>query len=558
MPEARYATFRDAVAANAARAPDAPFVLAPEPDLVLTWQALAASCDAFAAAMEALGVRSGDVVGFMLPNGLSALTAFLGAMAGGYVVAPFNLIAQDSQLDYVLGHALPRVVFADADGADRLRAACARSGAATRIVEVGIDGLGLDAATPRERTSVSSDQPAMLMYTSGTTGAPKGVLLTHANMLHAGAMVARHQQLGTSDRVLSSLPLYHINGQCIATASTLISGGSMVMPHRFSTSQWWPLVERYRPTWLNVVPTIIAYLLNGPDLTAGQRDAVAGVKYARSASSPLPPEQQRAFESRFGISIVEAMGLTECASVAFCNPMDVAARRIGSPGQPLGVAARVVSREGRVLGDGEPGQIELKGPNVMREYFRASELTAQTLSSDGWLATGDLGYRDADGFYFITGRTKELIIKGGENIAPREIDEALLRHPAVLEAVAVGVPDRAYGQEIAAFVVRALPARAWPVQDAALPALRDRASERSLRQGTADEARGGVRRVNAPASRQPDVIRSDFHDFIRTLVGGLTQAPLYGELQTQTGHRSVRRCQKRTCSVGLSSMFATG
>jgi long-chain acyl-CoA synthetase len=471
-PPAHYATFRDAIENNAARAPDAPFVLAPEPAAALTWQGLAASCDAFAAAMEATGVKPGDVVGFMLPNGLSALTVFLGAMAGGYVVAPFNLLAQDAQLDYVLGHAQPRVVFAAADYAHRLEAAAKRAGVAMRIVEVGVDGLGLEGARPRSRASVSADQPAMLMYTSGTTGVPKGVLLTHANMLHAGATVAGHQQLGPADRVLSSLPLYHINGQCIAVASAVVAAGSIVLPHRFSASQWWPLVERYRPTWLNLVPTIIAYLLNGPDLTPGQRNAVAGVRYARSASAPLPPDQQRAFESRFGIPVVEAMGLTECASVAFCNPMDVGARKIGSPGRPLGVAARVVSREGRVLAAGESGQIELKGPNVMREYFRAPELTAQTLSSDGWLATGDLGHRDADGFYFITGRSKELIIKGGENIAPREIDEALLRHPAVLEAVAVGVPDPAYGQEIAAFVV-VKPDVALSAEDLAAHCLRE-------------------------------------------------------------------------------------
>ncbi len=453
MSPIRYATFRDAIEASAASAPEAPFVLAPEPDAVLTWQGLAASCDAFAAAMEEMGVAPGEVVGFMLPNGMSALTVFLGAMAGGYVVAPFNLLAQDAQLDYVLGHAQPRVVFAAADQARRLEAACARIDAAVRIVEVGVDGLGFGPARLRTPAIILTGQPAMLMYTSGTTGVPKGVLLTHANMLHAGAMVAGHQRLEAADRVLSSLPLYHINGQCITTASTLVAGGSIVMPHRFSASQWWPLVERYRPTWLNLVPTIVAYLLNGPDLTSGQRSAVAGVRYARSASAPLPPDQQRAFESRFGIPIIEAMGLTESASVAFCNPMEVAARKIGSPGRPLGVTARVVSREGRVLAAGEPGQIELKGPNVMREYFCAPELTVQTLSSDGWLATGDIGHCDADGFYFITGRTKELIIKGGENIAPREIDEALLRHPAVLEAVAVGVPDREYGQEIAAFVV---------------------------------------------------------------------------------------------------------
>jgi long-chain acyl-CoA synthetase len=447
------ATFREAIAANAARAPDAPFALAPEPDAVLTHGGLLAACDSFAARLDAAGCGPGDVVAFMLPNGLSALTAFLGAMAGGRIVAPINLLVQDTHLDYVVDHARPKVVFASGEYTHRVRAACTRVGAAAQVVEVGIDGLP-DAGLARPALPrVDGDAPAMLMYTSGTTGLPKGVLLTHASMLHAGRAVVSHQGLTASDRVLSSLPLYHINGQCIATVSALDCGASLVMPHRFSASQWWPLVERYRPTWLNLVPTIIAYLLNGPDPTPAQREALAHVRYARSASAPLSPDQQRAFESRFGIPVVEAMGLTESASVAFCNPMERALQKIGSPGRPLAVEARVVSREGAVLGDGQPGQIEIRGPTVMREYFRAPELTAEALSRDGWLATGDLGYRDADGFYFITGRTKELIIKGGENIAPREIDEALVRHPAVLEAAAVGVPDASYGQEIAAFVV---------------------------------------------------------------------------------------------------------
>jgi long-chain acyl-CoA synthetase len=293
----------------------------------------------------------------------------------------------------------------------------------------------------------------MLMYTSGTTGRPKGALLSHANMLAGGRAVSASLGLSTSDRVLSSLPLYHINGQCIATVAPLVSGGSIVMPHRFSTSQWWPIVARHRPTWLNMVPTIIAYLLNGPELTPEQAQACHGVRFGRSASAPLPPEQHRAFEARFGISVIEAMGLTECASVAFSNPLDKARRKYGSPGLPLGVEARVVDRDGRPLGPNERGEVELRGPNVMLGYYKAPEASASALREDGWLKTGDLGYRDDDGYYFITGRLKELIIKGGENIAPREIDEALLAHPAVLEAAAVGVPDPAYGQDILACVV---------------------------------------------------------------------------------------------------------
>jgi long-chain acyl-CoA synthetase len=218
----------------------------------------------------------------------------------------------------------------------------------------------------------------MLMYTSGTTGTPKGALLSHGNLLHAGRSVVAAHALTLPDRVLSSLPLYHVNGQCIATISPLVAGGSIVMPHRFSVSQWWSLVERYRPTWLNVVPTIIAYLLTGPDLTPAQAAACRGIRFARSASAPLPPEHHRAFEARFGISVLEAMGLTECASVAFANPLDPRQRKIGSPGPPLGMDGRVVAPDGRVLQAARVA-IELRGDNVMPGYHKDPEATARTL-----------------------------------------------------------------------------------------------------------------------------------------------------------------------------------
>ncbi|MBS0319890.1 MAG: AMP-binding protein [Proteobacteria bacterium] len=446
-------SFHDVLVAHATRAPAAPLVLSPEAGTTLTYGDTAAVAHRLDAAFDAWGIARGDVVAFMLPNGIAAASAFIGTMAAGRVVAPFNLVAQDAHLDHVLRHASPRAIFATEEHATRLRDAIARTGVDARLVVTSADELAVPAARSPSLQPVDPHAGAMLMYTSGTTGMPKGVRLTHANMLHTGRAVAGHQHLGTGDRVLTSLPLYHINGQCIACASTLVSGGSLVLPYRFSASQWWPQVERFGPTWLNLVPTIVAYLLNGPDLTAGQRDAARRVRFARSASAPLPPEQQRAFEERFGIPVVEAMGLTETASLAFCNPMPPAARRIGSAGKPLGIEARVVARDGKVLGAGETGEIELRGPSVMRGYHRPEPDATPAVDAEGWLATGDLGHRDAEDFYFITGRLKELIIKGGENIAPREIDEALLRHPAILEAAAVGVPDRDYGQEIMACVV---------------------------------------------------------------------------------------------------------
>jgi long-chain acyl-CoA synthetase len=446
-------SFRDAIDAHAAAQPDAPFLLAPEIDSVLTYSELRRAARSLGAYLAGEGIAPGSVVSFMLPNGASAASILLGGMYCGYVVSPLNLLSQDAQLAYVLAHSGTRFVFAAPDFIDRVQSMCKEVRSDAKLRPTDPDRLDLLAHPTNDLVPVEPATVAMLMYTSGTTGEPKGVLLSHWNMVYAGRAVADAQALTACDRVLSSLPLYHINGQCIAMVAPLVSGGSIVMPHRFSASQWWPLVERYRPTWLNLVPTIIAYLLAGPGLTPTQAEAARGVRFARAASAPLPPQQHRAFEARFGISVMEAMGLTESASIAFANPLDQRERRYGSAGLPLGVEARVVARDSSVLGSGEQGEIELRGESVMSGYYKAPELTARTLSREGWLATGDLGYRDHDGFYFITGRLKELIIKGGENIAPREIDEALLKHPAVLEAAAVGIPDELYGQDILACVV---------------------------------------------------------------------------------------------------------
>jgi long-chain acyl-CoA synthetase len=456
VPDAPFGprTIRDAIDAHADLRPQAPFLLAPEPGTTVTYGALRGIAQGLAAELAAHGIGEGAVVSWMLPNGIAAAGVFLGAMHGGYVASPVSLLAQDTLIAHTLAHSGSRIVFAAHEFVARLEAIAAKLGRSVIIRPTSQDDLGVASArAPQRALALAADSPALLMYTSGTTGTPKGALLSHANLLHAARAVSEAHALTERDRVLSSLPLYHVNGQCIATISPLYSGGSVVIPHRFSASQWWGWVERYRPTWLNVVPTIIAYLLNGADPSPAAAAACRAIRFARSASAPLPPEQHRAFESRFGLSVLEAMGLTECASVAFANPLDPRERRIGSPGLPLGMEARIVAADGAILADGERGEIELRGANVMLRYHEDAQATAATIRPGGWLATGDLGYRDADGFYYITGRLKELIIKGGENIAPREIDEALLRHPAVLEAAAVGIADPEYGQDILACVV---------------------------------------------------------------------------------------------------------
>ena len=454
------ATLRGALLAHEAIRPAATLLRSPETDQVLTYGQFAKETRQLAARLEALGVHGGDHVGFLLHNGYQTTTIFLGTMAAGYVVTPLNLLSQGAALAYVLEHSNVRVVFTSEHYEQQLRDAISllSSQHANSMQVVVIDSDAAEAHAGFGERALDADiadsTPALLMYTSGTTGKPKGALLTHKNLLHAGRSVCKWHGLSANDSVLSSLPLYHINGQCIATLAPFISGGGIIAPHKFSARAWWSWVQRYQPTWLNMVPTIIAYLLNDAAANTGEPKQWPEIRFARSASAPLPPEQHRAFEKLFGIGVIEAMGMTECASVVFCNPQKASDRKYGTPGLPCGVDVRVVSNAtGVTLDDNLTGELQLRGDNVMLGYYSAPEKTAEAMTSDRWLRTGDLGHRDSDGFYFVTGRIKELIIKGGENIAPREIDEALLSHPAVLEAAAVGIPDANYGQDILAAVV---------------------------------------------------------------------------------------------------------
>jgi long-chain acyl-CoA synthetase len=457
-------TLRDALAGHLARQPDRSFLIAPETGRRLSYRELDYQSRLLARWLRTAGLKPGDKVGLYLHNGYQTALLYLAAMLGGYVIAPLNLLSQRSQLAYVIGHCDCRILFTAREYEEPLAAAVGEVERKVEVVVIDPDApeLFLEERLPPEMPArVRPGDPALLMYTSGTTGTPKGAVLTHANLFAAASTVAAWHGLTPGDRCLSSLPLYHINGQVIATLAPFVSGGSIIAPHRFSVSTWWEAAEKHEATWINLVPTIIAYLLNAAE--PGHAYRFPRIRFGRCASAPLPPEQHRAFEQVFGISVIEAMGMTETSSVVFANPQDAAKRKYGSPGIPCGVEARVSDpKSGRVLGTGEAGEICLRGPGVLSSYYKSSVQTAGAFDADGWLRTGDLGYRDADGYYFITGRLKELIIKGGENIAPREIDEALLRHPAVLEAASVGIPDASYGQEIRACIVLKPGAHASP------------------------------------------------------------------------------------------------
>jgi acyl-CoA synthetase (AMP-forming)/AMP-acid ligase II len=448
------ATLAHVVAAHAHAQPDQAFLIAPETGRTLTYGEFAHAVAHLGTELDSLKIGVGEHVGFLLHNGLHTTTLFIGIMAQGRVAVPLNLLSQGAQLAYVLTHSRVKCVYVSPPYRTQILEALAKMepicAAGITLVDVNEDEAPQSADPFIAPEQLRANSPALLMYTSGTTGQPKGAMLTHHNLMHTANTASAWHGLTAADRVLSSLPLYHINGQCIATLAPFVSGGSIVCPHKFSVSAWWQWVRDFSPTWINVVPTIIAYLLNAQ---SGKSESFPTVKFARSASAPLPPEQHHQFEKIFGIGVIEAMGMTECASMVFCNPQEAAKRKYGTPGVPCGVDAKVIARNGQENGVGETGELCLRGENVMQGYFDAPEKTAEAFDDEGWLRTGDLGHRDADGFYFVTGRIKELIIKGGENIAPREIDEALLQHDAVLEAAAYGVPDKNYGQTIHAAVV---------------------------------------------------------------------------------------------------------
>lgn len=442
-------TVRDLVERQAAERPQAVYAASTESDTTVTFGELARSCRRVAALLQAHGSRPGDKVSLVMPNGLHTLQLLLGAMHGGWCVNPVNLLSQPEQMRYVLQHSDCNVVFVSPEWAARVHEALQGVGREVAVVVAEPDG-SVAAGPELDTPPPAPDALALLMYTSGTTGVPKGVMLTQANLVANAHAIGAEHALGADDRVLGVLPLYHINAFTVTMLAPLAHGGSVVVAPRFSAGQLWQQAERHGCTWLNGVPTIISYLLEGP---VPPREATQRIRFCRSASAALPPEHLKAFEQKFGIGIIETMGLTETAAPSFSNPLQPELRKTGSVGRASGCEARVVDTQLQPVPDGTTGEIVIRGPHVMRGYYKNEDATRAAFAPDGWLRTGDLGHRDADGFFFVTGRIKELIIKGGENIAPREIDEALLGHPAVLDAAAVGIPDRHYGQEIMAVVV---------------------------------------------------------------------------------------------------------
>lgn len=432
-----------------------PALISADSGLTIGYDQLPAGLTRIACRLRELGVGSGEPVAYLLDNGLFTAQVLLGALAASRVAVPLNPTAGVAHLARVLSHCGARLIFV----AQEYRDLCA-----TAARTAGVDPILLPAesdtvlAAPSTADfdlpgAGSAEDDAALFYTSGTTGAPKGVRLSHRGLLAGAAGTVRSHALGSEDRSLCVLPLYHLNAVVATLLPTLLSGGAVVLARRFDPTEFWTWVSRYGCTWVGLAPTLVSRLLLAAERTGAPPASDRSLRFARCSSAPLEHSLQQAFEERFGVPVIEAMGMTEAGATIFTQPLPPGARKAGSVGLPVGFEVRVVDRDGAEQPAGSPGELLVRGPSVMNGYFRDPEATSSAIDREGWLRTGDQGYRDADGHCFITGRIKEIILKAGEQIAPAEIDHALARHPAVLEAAATGVPAPHTGQDIVAFVV---------------------------------------------------------------------------------------------------------
>ncbi len=430
------------------------WIYCPEKNKTISWEDTYLISVKIAKYLYSLGLKKGDTVGIASHNSISSCLIFMGIALGGFVATPLNLVAGSKTIDYVINHSELSVIFVSSDNKQLISKILENKQNQIDLIEIDnenpLNNKIIDNKIEINFENINSKRPVLLMYTSGTTGNPKGVLLSHKNLIAAGKNVENAHSIKKSDIALCILPTYHINGLCVTVIGTLVSSSGLVIPYKFSTNKFWDLIKKYKCSWFSAVPTQFAYLLNDNKKI---KDEIKTLRFARSASAPLSPEIHRKFENRFKIPIIETMGLTETGAQILSNPMPPRERKIGSPGIAFGNKISIVDENGKQLPANSSGEILVKGENVMIGYLKQPLETNKTITKDNWLKTGDIGYLDEDGYVFVTGRIKELIIKGGENIAPREIDEVLLEHETILEAAAFAVPCEQYGQRVQACII---------------------------------------------------------------------------------------------------------
>jgi len=432
-------------------------VIVPELGIRVTYDSLRQQVLAMANALASAGVRRGDAVAIALPNGLPAIVSFLAASIAG-TAAPLNPAYPYEEFLFFLADTNARVLLCPPVGEE-----FARSAAADRkipVISVGMSDHGdvhlVDAPSGSTAVEPTPDDIALVLHTSGSTGRPKRVPLRHFNLAVSSANIANTYALSEEDVSLCIMPLFHIHGLIGSTMATLLSGGTVVVPGKFNALSFWRTVREHRVTWYSGVPTMHQLLL----ARSHQKPVEAAtLRFIRSCSAPLSAELIHKIEQLFGVPFVEAYGMTEAAHQMTSNPLPPRHRKAGSVGVSTGLRISILDPDGNHLSTNQRGEVAIQGANVFRGYENNPEANARAFVN-GWFRTGDEGFLDEDCYLHLTGRMKDIIIRGGENVAPHEVDEILLRHPAVSAAVTFGCVHPVLGEEVAAAVVLHEPAGA--------------------------------------------------------------------------------------------------
>jgi long-chain acyl-CoA synthetase len=439
--------------------PDRIFLISEPNDRSYTYKEFCDSAWRIANLLKRLGVNKGDKVSLLLQNSTEYIIAYFACFAMGAVAGPVNSHLKSDEIEYVLNNSEAVALITESQYWPHV--AEIRSELkflrAVIIADSEIEGchswqtaLNDEPADPIN-VDIAADDDAFIIYTSGTTGKPKGVMLSHRNLLSNAEQITTWLGIDDKDRMMCIMPLFHVNAVMVTMISPFTVGGSMVVMPKFSASRHWDIVSKYRVTSFGSVATMLA-LLNQryPDRLPEELD-LSCVRFALCGSAPVPVPVMDEFEKKFGVLVVEGYGLSECACRATFNPPNEN-RRPGSIGVPIGSEVKIFDDQDNELPVGETGEIVLRGPNIMKGYFKNDQANAKTMRN-GWLHTGDVGYRDAEGFFYLVDRKNDMIIRAGENIYPREIDEILYNHPAVQDAATIGVPDNLYGEQVCSYVV---------------------------------------------------------------------------------------------------------
>jgi acyl-CoA synthetase (AMP-forming)/AMP-acid ligase II len=426
-------------------------IVLPEQNLRISYGALRKQVTAVAEALAARGIRRGDRVGMALPNGLPTIVAFLAASEAG-TAAPLNPGYKEDEFRFYLEDTSARVLLLPPTGADDARRA---AGSTVPVLVVDMDAEGTvtvdGQAGGGSYDAPNTDDVALILHTSGSTGRPKRVPLKHKNLAISAHNVAQSYALTSDDVSMCVMPLFHVHGLVASTLATLATGGTVIVPGKFNPLSFWPVVRDHRATWYSAVPTMHQLLLARAK-TGSRPPGAENLRFIRSCSASLPPQVMHDLEAAFGAPVLEAYGMTEAAHQMASNPLPPSSRKPGSVGPGTNVGISIRDENGNVLPTGQPGEICIHGPNVITGYENNPDANATSFFGD-WFRTGDQGVLDEQGYLSLTGRLKEMINRGGEKIAPREIDEVLLTHPGVAEAVCFGAPHPTWGEEVAAAVV---------------------------------------------------------------------------------------------------------